>query len=321
MPYSRRNLQGSNSWPSGRNQVCIQRWARLENSPPQNVHFGTPQTNFSGFKKWQAKKKKKKKKKRSCSFSYLSPFIPLPFHFKFFSSPFTSFPSFFSPFSFSLFPFLLFSPFLFSSSFPFSSFPPSKQNFPQTFQGWVPTPSYATDDHYDHESTALPLSCICKIIMSYTMFSLMLKYNIWLIIPMHNMAPLVIIACANNDFHIETKKKCMPYFLLWLNTLNQNIGLPWTGCWFVIYFLKCVIIWQKVCIISGHHPNRYMLSYHERYVPLLKVKIQHRFYDTNAHHGTADNSLHEWTGKYFAIYVQDLVYVLLSATWWVKKSK
>ena len=44
----------------GRNQVCSQRWARLENFPFSNFfsHFGTPQTNFSGFKKWQSKQKR-----------------------------------------------------------------------------------------------------------------------------------------------------------------------------------------------------------------------------------------------------------------------
>ena len=32
------------------NQVCSQRWVRIENFP-KNFHFGSPQTNFSGFKK------------------------------------------------------------------------------------------------------------------------------------------------------------------------------------------------------------------------------------------------------------------------------
>ena len=31
--------------------------------PVEIFHFGTPQTNFSGFKKWKAKKKERKKKK------------------------------------------------------------------------------------------------------------------------------------------------------------------------------------------------------------------------------------------------------------------
>ena len=30
----------------------------------KNFHFGTSQTNFSGFKKWQAKEKRKKERKK-----------------------------------------------------------------------------------------------------------------------------------------------------------------------------------------------------------------------------------------------------------------
>ena len=100
--------------------------------PCRNFHFGTPQTNVRGFKKWQAKKKKKKEKKVPCSVSY----FPLPFHFTFSSPPFTTISLLFlSIFSRLSFPFPLF-----PSPFPFSSFLPSFQNFPQTFQGWATHP-------------------------------------------------------------------------------------------------------------------------------------------------------------------------------------
>ena len=119
----------------GHNQVCSQRWARLENFPfpgffpHRSFHFGTPQTNSIGFRKWQARKKK----------GPLLIFIPFPFHCKFFSSPFTISFFFLSIFPFflaSLFPFLLF--FLFLPFFLLSLYLPK---FPPNF---LPTPSYAT---------------------------------------------------------------------------------------------------------------------------------------------------------------------------------
>ena len=132
----------------GRNQVCIQRWARLENFQPK-FPFWYTQTNFNSFKKWQAKTKKQKK--------VVLIFIPFPFHFKFFSSPSTIFPSFPSPFFFfsmSLFSLSSFFP----SSLPlfplpslFPHFPlPSKisppPNFPRVGDSPTsPTPSYATE--------------------------------------------------------------------------------------------------------------------------------------------------------------------------------
>ena len=130
----------------GRNQVCSQRWARLDNFPP-NVRFGTPKTNFSDFTKWQAKKENKKEKKRKekvlCSISYLSPSSS-----KFFSSPFTVshlFLSIFPSFIVSLFPFLLFFPL--PSPFPPSPFLPKfPPNFPRVGESpTLPTLSYATD--------------------------------------------------------------------------------------------------------------------------------------------------------------------------------
>ena len=95
--------------------------------------------NFSGFKKWEAKKQNKKTKtKKKTRLSAHFHTFPLPLYA--FLLPFYSFPSFSSPFS--LFSLPLFSPFLlFSPSpFPFPSFPSSFQNFPQTFQGWVTRP-------------------------------------------------------------------------------------------------------------------------------------------------------------------------------------
>ena len=128
--------------------------------PVINFHFGTPRTNFSGFREWRASKKKKKKKKKkdkrksSAHFHTLSPSIfsfPPPF------LQFPLFPSFLSLlFPFSLFVSLFVS---LSSSFPLpslspffllSSFPPSLQNFPRNFPtvGDSPTspitPSYVT---------------------------------------------------------------------------------------------------------------------------------------------------------------------------------
>ena len=79
-------------------------------SPHRNFHFGTPQTNSSGSKKWQGEKKKRRSSAH---------FYTFPFHFKFSSSPSTISLLFLSIFPFflgSLFPFLL----LFPSPFPFS---------------------------------------------------------------------------------------------------------------------------------------------------------------------------------------------------------
>ena len=50
--------------------------------PGKIVHFGIPQTNYSGFKKWQ-----KKGGGVLCSFSYISPLIFPLFPFKFLSWP------------------------------------------------------------------------------------------------------------------------------------------------------------------------------------------------------------------------------------------
>ena len=124
--------------------MCSQRWARLDNFPP-NVRFGTPKTNFSDFTKWKAKKKKKKKKKEKVLCSIHT--FPLPVLS--FSPPLLQFPIFSSPFSllslslfslsssFSLFlPLFLLSPFL-------PKFPP---NFPRVGESpTLPTLSYATD--------------------------------------------------------------------------------------------------------------------------------------------------------------------------------
>ena len=130
----------------GHNQVCRQRWARLENFPfpdffpHRNFHFGTPQTNFIGFRKWQARKKKV-----LCSFSYLSPsivsFSPPLFTISFF------FLSIFPFFLASLFPFLLF--FLFLPFFLLSLYLPK---FPPNF---LPTPQLR-----HCEQRIFPLLCI-----------------------------------------------------------------------------------------------------------------------------------------------------------------
>ena len=64
--------------------------------PVKIVHFGRPQTNFSGFKKWQAKKKKKKQV--FCSISYLLPFHFPPLHFQLLLL-FIHFPFFLAPIS------------------------------------------------------------------------------------------------------------------------------------------------------------------------------------------------------------------------------
>ena len=104
----------------GCNQVCSQRWARLENFPhnkwgilfPVEISFLVHPKQISVVSKSD---------------------IPFPLHFKFSSPPLLQFPYFSSQFSLflaSLFPFLLFSPF----PFLFPSFP-----FPSS-----PTPSYAT---------------------------------------------------------------------------------------------------------------------------------------------------------------------------------
>ena len=133
---SRMNLE----YFQGRNQVCSQRWARLENFPfpdffpCRNFHFGTPQTNSSGFKKW-------KKKGSSAHFH------TFPFHFKFSCSLFTISLLFLSISLFfpCLFPFLFFFPLpsLFLRSPFFPNFPP---NFLRV--GDSPTsstPSYTTE--------------------------------------------------------------------------------------------------------------------------------------------------------------------------------
>ena len=138
----------------GSNQVCSQRWARIENSPiikaylqwrkrnifqrgqnhiswfftgvkcffpGTNFHFGTPKT------------------KRS-----LLIFIPIPFPFEVFLLPVYNFPSFPLHFPFTLPLFILSSSF--SLSPPFFFPPPSFQNFPQILPT-SPTPSYATAMH------------------------------------------------------------------------------------------------------------------------------------------------------------------------------
>ena len=86
----------------GRNQVCSQRWARLENFPFLD-------------QKWKGKKKKKKK-------GPLLIFIPFPIHFSF-PPPLLQFPFFTSPFSISSLP-------LFSLSSSFSLFLPFFLLFP-----------------------------------------------------------------------------------------------------------------------------------------------------------------------------------------------
>ena len=127
--------------------MCSQRWARLENFPfsyifPRtNFHLGTPETNFSGFKKWQAKKTNKQtnKKKNLCSFHNI---FPLPFFS--FPPPFLTisllFLSIFPFFLASVFPFIL-SPFL-------PKLPKSPPHFPRVGDSPTsptsPTPSYAT---------------------------------------------------------------------------------------------------------------------------------------------------------------------------------
>ena len=170
------------------NQVCSQRWARLENSPPppvinvyiqlrqeeyfseeaksyfpffspvcflfppgRNFHFGTPQTNFSCFKNRQAKKKGRS----ATHFHTFSPSI-----LSFFSSPFTIsllFRSIFPPlFLASLFPFLPFPLCLPFSFFPFQNFPP---NFPRVGDSPTsptsPTPSYTTESNHSKRVVAL----------------------------------------------------------------------------------------------------------------------------------------------------------------------
>ena len=54
------------------------------------AHFGRPQTNFSGFKKWQQQQQK----------GPLLIFIPFPFHFQFSSSSLSNLPSFLLHFPF-----------------------------------------------------------------------------------------------------------------------------------------------------------------------------------------------------------------------------
>ena len=124
-------------WPmQGHNQVCSQRWARLENSPPPHnkFPFGHIPNKFQWFQKVTSKKKKKKKV--LCSFSYLSPsifsFSPPLLQFPFFSSPFPIFSLFSLP--------LFFLSSSFSISLPFFLFSSLFQNFPQTFQGWATRP-------------------------------------------------------------------------------------------------------------------------------------------------------------------------------------
>ena len=58
--------------------------------PIENVHFGRPKTNFSGFEKW-GKKRKKKVLSLFCNFS--------TFHFQFYTFLFTVFLLFFSIFT------------------------------------------------------------------------------------------------------------------------------------------------------------------------------------------------------------------------------
>ena len=110
--------------------------------PVENFHFGTPQTNFSGFKK--------KKREKGRSSAHFHTFPPLIWSFP--SSPFTISFLFYSTFLFSLpklplYPFLLFFPL---PSF-FSSFPlPSKisPNFPRVGNSPTsPTPSSTTANH------------------------------------------------------------------------------------------------------------------------------------------------------------------------------
>ena len=104
--------------------------------PERNFHFGTPQTNFSGFKKEKAKKKKKKSSAHFHTFptvSFLLPFynFPFPLHFLLFSL-----------FSLPFFPLLLFSPSFLFSSFPLQKFP---QNIPRVSDSPTsPTPNYPT---------------------------------------------------------------------------------------------------------------------------------------------------------------------------------
>ena len=116
------------TWVRGHNQVYSQRWTRLGNPPPKKKtnHFGTPQTNFSGFKSDKQKKKNKQaskqankqNKNKTNKKSPLLIFIPVPLPFSF-SSPFTISLLFPLHFPFSLF-FLPLSSL--SSSFP-SPFP------------------------------------------------------------------------------------------------------------------------------------------------------------------------------------------------------
>ena len=150
--------------PSPSNQVCTQRWRRLENVLqkmlfsrfPVEISILVHLKQISVVSKSDKQKKKKKKekekkrkekekekrKKKRKKKSPLLIFIPFPLQFKFFSFPFTvsllfRFISLF--FLASLFPFLLFLP-LPSLFTPFSL--PSKI-FPKTFKGWA-TPSYST---------------------------------------------------------------------------------------------------------------------------------------------------------------------------------
>ena len=138
----------------------IKRWARLEIPPKggRGFHFGTPQTNFSGFKRWQAKKRKKK------SFAHFYTFSPSVLSFPppllQFPSPLSIFPCLFSPS-------LLFSPppSLFPSSFPLSSLPPSFKNYPETFQGWgtrPPHPPLATPLHGNRQYPHIIVRIILK---------------------------------------------------------------------------------------------------------------------------------------------------------------
>ena len=73
--------------------------------PVKIVRFGRPQTNFSGFKKWQAKERKKEKKRKEKKISIHFHAFSLPFSisphlsFQIFILFLSIFPFFLTPFS------------------------------------------------------------------------------------------------------------------------------------------------------------------------------------------------------------------------------
>ena len=130
--------------------------------PNRYFHFGTPQKNFSDFKKWIAKKS---------SSAHFHIFPPSIFSFLKFSSPFFTI-LLLSIFLFSLPLFSLSS--YFPSPFPFPPFPFLPKFPPKTFQGWatrphrppVVTPLLLADFQCKHQILIFPLTNTCWLQIS-----------------------------------------------------------------------------------------------------------------------------------------------------------